>query len=93
MKIIELSEAAKEAIIAYRKILDVPVNHYLRVGISQKNASDKQLLIGFDIKTEKDKLAECDGITIIYNPGQAIFFAGMIIDFDERDGKKGFVLK
>jgi Fe-S cluster assembly iron-binding protein IscA len=37
-------------------------------------------------------LVENDGIELLYHPGQALFFAGMIIDYREREGKKGFVL-
>ncbi|MCX6187665.1 MAG: hypothetical protein NTU43_11850 [Bacteroidetes bacterium] len=92
MNMIEFTPAAKEAILHFNETLQIPADHYLRVGIKQKNAQDKGLLIGFDAKTDKDKQIENDGIQLIYHPGQALFFAGMIIDYRERDGKKGFVL-
>lgn len=92
MKIIEFTTSAREAILKYKDTLQIPSDHFLRVGIKQKNSQDKGLLIGFDTKTDKDKFIENDGIELIYHPGQALFFAGMIIDYKERDGKKGFVL-
>ena len=92
MKIIEFTTSAKEAILNYKETLQIPSDHYLRVGIKQKNSQDKGLLIGFDSKTDKDRIIENEGIELIYHPGQALFFAGMIIDYKEREGKKGFVL-
>jgi iron-sulfur cluster assembly protein len=92
VSIIDFTPAAKEAIQQYQRTLHIPEGHYLRIGIKQKNAQQKGLVIGFDEKGEKDKEAVIDGIPVIYHPGQALFFAGMEIDHQERDGKKGFVL-
>jgi Fe-S cluster assembly iron-binding protein IscA len=70
--------------------LQIPQGYALRVGIRQKNDQDKGLVIGFDEKSEKDKLANVQGVDVIYNAGQIFFFAGLLIDFKEREGKKGF---
>jgi Fe-S cluster assembly iron-binding protein IscA len=90
MNLIEFSDSALDAIHGYRSSLNIPSSHYLRVGIRQKNAQDKGLLIGFDELNEKDKLAQVQGLFVIYNPGQVFFFAGMIIDYLEQNGRKGF---
>jgi Fe-S cluster assembly iron-binding protein IscA len=92
MNIIEFTSSAREAVLNYKETLQIPVDHFLRVGIKQKNSQDKGLLIGFDTKADTDRLIENDGVDLIYHPGQALFFAGMIIDYRERDGKNGFVL-
>ncbi len=92
MQLIEFTSNAMAQVKAYRQSLIVPDEYVLRVGIKQKNASDKGLIIGFDIKSDKDREIEIDGIKIIYNAGQVFFFAGMVIDFVERNDKKGFVL-
>lgn len=92
MNIIHLTPAAIIAINEYKVNLQIPETYYLRIGIKQKNANDKGLIIGFDETTDKDKTVEIEGIKIVYHPGQALFFAGMQIDFMERDGKKGFDL-
>lgn len=92
MQLIEFTSNAMAQVKAYRQSLMVPDEYVLRVGIKQKNASDKGLIIGFDIKSDKDREIEIDGIKIIYNAGQVFFFAGMVIDFVERNDKKGFVL-
>lgn len=92
MQLIEFTPNALAQIIAYKKSLMVPDDYALRVGIKQKNASDKGLIIGFDVKGDKDREAEVQGIKVIYNAGQVFFFAGMVIDFVERNEKKGFIL-
>ena len=90
MNLIEFTNEAIDAIKLFRINLNIPESNFLRVGIRQKNAQDKGLLIGFDEKGEKDKQSEIQGLNVIYNPGQVFFFAGMIIDYTEHNGKKGF---
>lgn len=90
MQLIQFTSAAVEAIEKYKSTLQIPEGHYLRVGIRQKNETNKRLLIGFDEKTDKDKLDEVAGIEIIYHPGEIFFFAGMLIDYKEEEGRKGF---
>lgn len=90
MNIIELTAAAIAAVKQYEKELQIPAGHALRVGIRQKNETNKRLLIGFDEKTDKDRETEVSGIRIIYHPGEVFFFAGMQIDYVEEPGRKGF---
>jgi iron-sulfur cluster assembly protein len=90
MEIIQFTQAAVDAISTYRKNLQIPQDHYLRVGIRQKNETNKRLMIGFDEKSEKDKLAVVQGMEVIYSPGEVFFFAGMQIDYVEQDTRKGF---
>jgi len=92
MSLIEFTPEAIEAIKGYHSNLQIPPDHFLRIGIRQKNAQDKGLLIGFDTKTDKDKETEVEGIKIIYHPAQSLFFAGMKIHYTEREGRKGFVI-
>jgi Fe-S cluster assembly iron-binding protein IscA len=92
LNIIHLTAAAIQAINDYKVSLQIPTTHFLRIGIKQKNATNKGLIIGFDEPTDKDKTTEIEELRIVYHPGQALFFAGMQIDFLERDGKKGFEL-
>lgn len=90
MEIIKFTPRAIEAISHYQQTLQIPEGHFLRVGIRQKNESSKRLLIGFDEKTDKDKLINVQGLMVIYSPGEVFFFAGMDIDFVEQDNRKGF---
>jgi Fe-S cluster assembly iron-binding protein IscA len=92
MHLIHLSAAAILAIKKYQLSLQIPDTHFLRIGIKQKNANDKGLIIGFDEPKDNDKTTEIEGIKIVYHPGQALFFAGMTVDYKERDEKKGFEL-
>lgn len=90
MEIIHFTEAALQAIKRYQENLQIPEDYYLRIGIRQKNESNKRLLIGFDGKTDKDRLQTVQGLEIIYSPGEVFFFAGMAIDYIEEDQRKGF---
>jgi iron-sulfur cluster assembly protein len=90
MQLIQFTPAAIAAIEQYKNTLQIPEGHYLRVGIRQKNETNKRLLIGFDEKTDKDKLEEVQGLQIIYHPGEIFFFAGMQIDYKDEEGRKGF---
>jgi Fe-S cluster assembly iron-binding protein IscA len=92
MQLIEFTSAAKQAIAEYREQLMIPDTHFLRIGIRQKNSTDKGLVIGFDAPTDKDQQSEVDGIRLIYHPGQVFFFAGMVIDYIVLNDKKGFRL-
>ncbi len=90
MEIVKFTPGALAAIERYRKTLMIPETHYLRIGIRQKNETNKRLLIGFDEKSDKDQAAVINGLQVIYTPGEVFFFAGMVIDFVEQDGKSGF---
>jgi len=90
MNIIHFTDAALEAVSKYKETLQIPEGHYLRIGIRQKNETNKRLLIGFDEKSERDLLAEVQGIQVIYSPGEVFFFAGMAIDYSENENRKGF---
>jgi Fe-S cluster assembly iron-binding protein IscA len=90
MQLIEFTPAALKAISHYKETLQIPSNYLLRVGIRQKNAQDKGLIIGFDEKGTKDKQESVQGVEVIYNAGQVFFFAGMLIHFEDRGSKKGF---
>lgn len=90
MQLIQFTDKAIEAIGYFQTTLNIPNDHYLRVGIRQKNETNKRLLIGFDAKSEKDKLELIQGIHCIYHPGEVFFFAGMMIDFVEEGERKGF---
>lgn len=90
MDIIKFTQQAIKAIEQYKQTLQIPEGYYLRVGIRQKNESNKRLLIGFDEKQDKDTLAEISGIQVVYKPGEVFFFAGMLIDYVEQGTRKGF---
>lgn len=90
MQLIEFTDNALQAIAKYRLTLQIPADTCLRVGIRQKNETNKRLLIGFDTKTDKDQQASIQGVEVIYHPGEIFFFAGMLIDYVEEADRKGF---
>jgi Fe-S cluster assembly iron-binding protein IscA len=90
MEIISITERALNAIREYRQQLHIDAEQPLRVGIRQKNETNKRLLIGFDDPATGDKEMEISGMRVIYSPGEIFFFAGMTIDYLEESGRKGF---
>ena len=90
MEIIAFTVRAIEAIKKYRNDLHIPADQALRVGIRQKNETNKRLIIGFDAITDKDQETEIAGIKVVYAKGEIFFFAGMKIDYVEEEGRKGF---
>ncbi|TAE89504.1 MAG: hypothetical protein EAY81_02260 [Bacteroidetes bacterium] len=90
MNIIKFTDKAIDALQQYKTNLQIPENHFIRIGIRQKNETNKRLLIGFDEKMEKDQLATIQGLQVIYSPGEVFFFAGMEIDYVEEATRKGF---
>jgi Fe-S cluster assembly iron-binding protein IscA len=90
MNIIKFTDNAISALKQYQISLQIPDNHFIRIGIRQKNETNKRLLIGFDEKTEKDQLASIQGLEVIYSPGEVFFFAGMEIDYVDEGTRKGF---
>lgn len=90
MNIIKFTDNAISALKQYQVSLQMPDNHFIRIGIRQKNETNKRLLIGFDEKTEKDQLASIQGLEVIYSPGEVFFFAGMEIDYVDEGTRKGF---
>ncbi len=90
MNIIKFTDSAISALKQYQISLQIPDNHFIRIGIRQKNETNKRLLIGFDEKTEKDQLACIQGLEVIYSPGEVFFFAGMEIDYVDEGTRKGF---
>lgn len=92
MQLIEFTPAALEAIQKYKSTLQIPEGYLLRVGIRQKNAQDKGLIIGFDQLGPNDRRETVSGIELMYQAGQVFFFAGMVIDYQEKDGRSGFRL-
>ncbi len=90
MKIIEFTDKAIDAVKSYKNQLQIPEDYFLRVGVKQKNETNKRLVIGFDTKTEKDMEVEVSGIKVVYSPGEVFFFVGMKIDYVELGDRKGF---
>jgi iron-sulfur cluster assembly protein len=92
MQVIHFSTKALEAIESYKKNLQIQSNHFLRIGIKEKSNNEKGLIIGFDEVKEQDKKTIINGLEIIYQASHLLYFAGMEIDFVERNGQKGFEL-
>jgi len=90
MDIIEITDNAIDAIKKFKIDLQINEDQSVRIGIHNKNEINRHLYIGFDKKTEKDNTFETKGITVIFSKTDIFFFAGMKIDFTEKDGRKGF---
>lgn len=92
MQLIDFTPAAVEAIHRFRISLQVPEEYLVRIGLRQKNAQDKGLIIGFDQPATGDQRIMAEGMELLIQPGQVFFFAGMVIDFSEINNRSGFRL-
>jgi len=82
--------ALKEVrLLVYEK--EIPADHSLRIGVKGGGCSGMSYVLGFDIKQDGDDIFEQDGIKIIINKAQAMYLAGMEVDFMNGLKNRGFV--
>ena len=63
---------------------------YLRIGIKGGGCSGMSYVLGFEDKTEKDKMYEIDDISCIINPAHLIYLNNMEIDWEGGLNARGF---
>lgn len=63
---------------------------YLRVGVKGGGCSGMSYILGFDEKSEADKLFDVDGIPCIINRAHELYLAGMEIDWSGGLDNRGF---
>lgn len=65
-------------------------NKYLRVGVKGGGCSGLSYLLGFEEKTEKDKVFEIDGLSVIIDPAHLIYLNKMEINWEGGLNSRGF---
>jgi len=87
---IKLTEGAVTEIrqLIYEK--EVPEGHALRIGVKGGGCSGFTYILGFDAIEAADASYKIEGINIIVNKAQAMYLAGMEIDFHNGLKNRGF---
>ncbi len=65
-------------------------SHFLRVGVKGGGCSGMTYILGFEQKTDADKVFEIEGISCIINKAHELYLAGMEIDWTEGLNNRGF---
>ena len=64
---------------------------YLRVGVKGGGCSGLSYLLAFDDKTEKDKVYELEGLTVVMELSHIMYVLGMEVDYSDGLNSRGFV--
>jgi iron-sulfur cluster assembly accessory protein len=72
---------------------DFDSTQFLRVGVKGGGCSGMTYVLGFDQKTEKDKVYEFEGISFIMDPSHEIYLYGMEIDWQGGLNSRGFTFR
>ena len=63
---------------------------YLRVAVEGGGCSGLSYKLGFDIKTDEDKIVESQGLEIVINPKHLMYLEGIQIDYPDGLDARGF---
>ncbi|MCG2587015.1 iron-sulfur cluster assembly accessory protein [Rhodohalobacter sp. WB101] len=63
---------------------------YLRVAVEGGGCSGLSYKLGFDIKTDEDKVVESQGMDIIIDPKHLMYLEGIVIDYPDGLDARGF---
>ena len=69
---------------------NIPSNYGLRVGI-KGGACGAELIIGFDVKSEKDQVYTVEDIEVYIDVRHTLFLAGKQVDFHDGADARGFI--
>ncbi len=81
---------------AARQINKIKVNEnledslYLRVAVEGGGCSGLSYKLGFDIKTDEDKIIESQGLEIVIDPKHLMYLNGIQIDYPDGLDARGF---
>lgn len=81
---------------AARQIRDIKENEgldgelYLRVAVEGGGCSGLSYKLGFDIKTDEDRIIESQGMEIVINPKHLMYLEGIQIDYPDGLDARGF---
>lgn len=73
-----------------RANLNVGDDQYLRIGVKGGGCSGMSYLLAFDKKEDKDQEFSIEDIPVVMNKAHSMYVAGMVIDWEEGLGNRGF---
>lgn len=81
---------------AARQVREIKINEgldeelYLRVAVEGGGCSGLSYKLGFDVRTDEDKVVESQGMKIIINPKHLMYLEGIQIDYPDGLDARGF---
>lgn len=89
-KPVVLTERAARQVHEIKKKESLDENLFLRVAVEGGGCSGLSYKLGFDIKTDEDKVVESQGMEIIINPKHLMYLEGIEIDYPDGLDARGF---
>ena len=90
--VIQVTEEAKNKLLALMKEEGKDSDTYVRVGVNSGGCSGLSYDLGFDInQNEDDKYFEDNGIKIVVNKKSYLYLVGTILEYSGGLNGKGFV--
>jgi iron-sulfur cluster assembly protein len=89
-KPVMLTERAARQVREIKKKESLDEELYLRVAVEGGGCSGLSYKLGFDIKTDEDKVVESQGMEIIINPKHLMYLEGIQIDYPDGLDARGF---
>lgn len=85
-----LTERAARQVREIKKKESLDGELYLRVAVEGGGCSGLSYKLGFDIKTDEDKVVESQGMDIIIDPKHLMYLDGIVIDYPDGLDARGF---
>jgi iron-sulfur cluster assembly protein len=85
-----LTERAARQVREIKKKESLDGELYLRVAVEGGGCSGLSYKLGFDIKTDEDKVIESQGMDIIIDPKHLMYLEGIVIDYPDGLDARGF---
>ena len=86
---ITITERAAQEVKTIMLTKNIPAAYALRIGVRGGGCSAAPL-IGFDVRSEKDRAYSIAGITVISDKAHVLYVAGKTVDFYEGADARGF---
>jgi len=87
---VALTERAARQVREIKKKESLDEELYLRVAVEGGGCSGLSYKLGFDIKTDEDKVVESQGMDIIIDPKHLMYLEGIVIDYPDGLDARGF---
>ncbi len=85
-----LTDRAARQIIQIKEKENLDENLYLRVAVEGGGCSGLSYKLGFDIRTDEDKIVVCNDIEIVIDPKHLMYLNGITIDYPDGLDARGF---
>lgn len=89
-KPVMLTERAARQVREIKEKESLDENLFLRVAVEGGGCSGLSYKLGFDIKTDEDKVVESEGMEIVINPKHLMYLEGIEIDYPDGLDARGF---